>query len=76
MAKVMTRSEIEVQFPDEWVLVIDPDVGPDQVVRSGTLLAHSKDRDEIDRRAIEAPARHIAVWYNGDPFPPGVKVLL
>lgn len=76
MNEVLTRAEIEARFPDEWVLVINPDVGPDQVVRSGTLLAHSKDRDEIDRMAIEAPARRIAVWFNGDPFPPGVKVWL
>ena len=76
MSKVMTRAEIEAQFPDEWVLVLNPDVGPDQVVRSGTLVAHSKDRDEIDRMAVEAPARQIAVWFNGDPFPPGVKVWL
>jgi hypothetical protein len=76
MSKVMTRSEIEAQFPDEWVLVISPDVGPDHVVRSGVVFAHSKDRDEVDRIAAEAPARHIAVWYNGDPYPPGMKVWL
>jgi hypothetical protein len=76
MSKVMTRAEIEAQFPDEWVLLLNPDVGPDQRVRSGTLWAHGKDGDEIDRLAIEAPARSIAVWYNGDPFPPGMKVLL
>jgi hypothetical protein len=76
MNEVLTRTEIEARFPDEWILVINPDVGPDQVVRSGTLLAHSKDRDEIDRMAIEAPARHIAVWFNGDPIPAGMKVLM
>ena len=76
MSESKTRAEIEAEFPGEWVLVIDPDIGPDQVVRSGTLLAHSKDRNEIDRMAIEAPARHIAVWFNGDPIPTGMKVWL
>jgi hypothetical protein len=76
MSQVMTRAEIETRFPDEWVLVINPDVGPDQFVRSGEVFAHSKDRDEIARKAIEAPARHIAVWFNGDPIPAGMKVWL
>lgn len=76
MSEFMTRAEIEVRFPDEWILVIDPDIGPDHFVRSGVVLAHSKDRDEIDRMAIKAPARHIAVWFNGDPIPAGMKVLL
>jgi hypothetical protein len=76
MAELMTRAEIEARFPNEWVLVINPDVGPDQVVRSGTLLAHSKDRSEINRLAIDSPARHIAVWFNGDPIPAGMKVWL
>ena len=76
MNEVLSRAEIEARFPNEWILVIHPDVGPDHIVRSGVVWAHSKDRDEIDRLAIEAPARHIAVWFNGDPFPPGTKVWL
>jgi hypothetical protein len=76
MSKIQTRAEIETQFPDEWVLVTDPEVGPDMVVRSGVVVAHSKDKDEVVRRAREVPSRRMAVWFNGDPIPAGLKVWL
>ncbi|HKB06618.1 MAG TPA: hypothetical protein VKD90_30760 [Gemmataceae bacterium] len=76
MSKVMTRAEMDAQFPDEWILVTDPVLGPDLFVRSGVVAAHSKDRAEVERAALETPSRHIAVWFNGDPIPPGFKVLL
>lgn len=67
MSKVMTRSEIEAQFPDEWILVIDPETGPDLRVQSGVVAAHSKDRDEVDQKALELRPRRSAVWFNGEP---------
>jgi len=76
MSQVMTRAEIDAQFPDEWVLVVDPETGPDQSVRSGVVVAHSKDRSEVHRKALETRARYIAIWFNGDPIPAGMKVLL
>jgi hypothetical protein len=76
MSQVMSRAEIEAQFPDEWVLVVNPETGPDQRIRSGVVAAHSKDRSEVHRMALETRARHIAIWFNGDPIPAGMKVLL
>jgi hypothetical protein len=67
MPQVMTKQEIENRFPDEWILVIDPDTGPDLEIRSGVVAAHSKDRDEIDRKALELRPRRSAIWFNGDP---------
>jgi hypothetical protein len=80
MSELMTRAEIEARFPDEWILVIDPDTGPDLRVRSGVVACHTKDRLELHRVAREVvrelrPGR-CAVWFNGDPIPPGMKVLL
>ncbi|HEX3150207.1 MAG TPA: hypothetical protein VHR66_19170 [Gemmataceae bacterium] len=76
MSEVMTRSEIEAQFPDEWILVIDPETGPDLRVRSGVLAAHSKSRDEVYRIAIAIKPSRSAVWYNGNPVPVGTALLL
>ena len=76
MAEFMTRAEIEAQFPDEWILVADPETGPDLRVRAGVVVAHSKDRADVDRQSLETGARRIAIWFNGDPIPPGMKVLL
>jgi hypothetical protein len=76
MNEVLTREQIDAQFPDEWILVVDPDAGPDLRVRSGIVVAHSRDRDEVYRKAIELRPKHSAVWFNGDPVPPGTAVLL
>jgi hypothetical protein len=76
MNEIMTRSEVETLFPNEWILMIDPDPGNDINFR-GRVVAHSKDRAEIHRKAMELPApRHIAVFFAGPPFPPGTEVLL
>jgi hypothetical protein len=76
MNEVMTRAEVETLFPNEWILMIDPDPGTDINIR-GRVIAHSKDRDEIHRKAMELPVpRNIAVFFAGPPFPPGMAVLL
>jgi hypothetical protein len=75
MPNVMKIDEIEGAFPDEWILVIEPDIGPDLEVRSGVVAAHSKDRDEIDRRSLELRPRHSAIWFNGQPSDDTVMVL-
>jgi hypothetical protein len=75
MADVMTIREIEARFPDEWILVIDPDTGPDLQVRSGVVAAHSKDRDEVYRTALALGPTRSAVWFNGDPPADAVFVL-
>jgi hypothetical protein len=67
MSQVMTKQEIEARFPDEWILVIDPDTGPDLELRSGLVAAHSQDRDVIDKKALELRPRRSAIWFNGDP---------
>jgi hypothetical protein len=75
MSEVMTLAEIEAQFPDEWILVIDPDTGPDLEVRTGVVAAHSKDHDEVYRRALELKPKRSAVWFNGEPPEGAVFVL-
>jgi hypothetical protein len=74
MAEHMTIDEIEARFPDEWILVIDPAVGPDLSVRSGVVAAHRKNRDEVDRTAKSLKPRRSAVWFNGEP-PPDVVLI-
>jgi hypothetical protein len=71
----MKIEEIEASFPDEWILVIDPDTGPDLKVRSGIVAAHSKDRDEVYRTGIALKPKRAAVWYNGEPPADAVFVL-
>jgi hypothetical protein len=75
MPEVMKIDEIEARFPDEWILVIDPDTGPDLKVRSGVVAAHSKDRDEVYRTALALRPKRSAVWFNGEPPEGAVFVL-
>ena len=76
MGEVLTLAEIYAQFDSEWVLVGDPKTTEDLEVESGTILAHSKDRDEVYRKAIEVPApKRLAVLYTG-PMPKHVALNL
>ncbi len=61
----MTMAEIEKRFADEWVLLADPIVGESLQVKGGTLLWHSKDRDEVHRKALELRPHDSAILYTG-----------
>jgi hypothetical protein len=66
MSNVMTIDEIETSFPNEWILVIEPDLGADLKVRSGRVACHSPSREEIHRTAMALHPKNSAVWYNGE----------
>jgi hypothetical protein len=68
MDEVLTREQIEQRFDSEWILLQDPETDEFLKVHGGTLRYHSKDHDEVYRRAAELPApRRIAVFYTGKP---------
>lgn len=66
MANVMTIAEIEAHFESEWVLVGDPETNAANEVQSGTVIAHSKDRDEVYRLAATARPKRFAILYTGE----------
>ena len=53
MDKVLSISEIEAQFMSEWVLVEDPQTNDFFEVQIGKVIYHSKDRDEVYRKAVQ-----------------------
>ena len=65
MDKVMSIAEIETQFESEWVLVEDPKTNEALEVQSGTVRCHSKDRDEVYRKAVELRPKRFAMLYTG-----------
>jgi hypothetical protein len=65
MDTILTTDQIYAHFPDEWILVGDPVSDEALDVKSGVVLAHSKDRDEVYRQAIALRPRHSAVLYTG-----------
>jgi hypothetical protein len=71
----MTVEEIKKQFPDEWVLLDEPEIGESQRVVSGELLFHSPNRDELYQKAMELRPKHSAVFFTGK-IPKGTAILL
>lgn len=71
----MTIQEIESRFDSEWILVDDPQTNEFLEVLSGNVLHHSKDRDEVYRKAISARPKHFAILFTGE-MPEGTEIVL
>ena len=61
----MTYGEIKARFDSEWVLIGAPDTDETLNIRSGTVLYHSKDREEVYRQALALRPARSAVVYTG-----------
>ncbi|MFI5402576.1 MAG: hypothetical protein ACHQ1G_06530 [Planctomycetota bacterium] len=75
MKRIMTAAEIEKSFVSEWVLVLDPQMDDSMEVRAGTVVFHSKDRDEVYRKAIELRPKRFAMLFTGK-LPKGTSTAL
>lgn len=75
MSEVLTITEIESRYDSEWVLVEDPQVDERLEVLGGTVLWHSKDRDEVYEKALELRPKYSAFLYTGS-IPEDVAVIL
>jgi hypothetical protein len=65
MSDILTIAQIEAQFESEWVLVEDPQTDEALEVQSGKVRWHSKDRDEVYRKAVELRPKRFAMLYTG-----------
>ncbi len=65
MNKIMSVAEIRAQFESEWILLKDPEVTGSLKVKGGIVLWHSKNRNEVYRKATELRLRprHSAILY-------------
>lgn len=54
----LTYAEIEARYDGEWVIVINHVSDDNLDVLSGTVIAHSPDRDEMDRQVRQYQAEH------------------
>jgi hypothetical protein len=75
MNKMLTIDEILSIYDSEWVLVGDPVTDEAHHVLSGRVLAHSRDRDEVYRRAIELKPGRSAFLFTGT-IPENTAVVL
>jgi hypothetical protein len=65
MDEVLSIEEIEARYPSEWILIVDPTTNEALEVLRGRVAWHSKDRDEVYRKAIELRPRRAAHLYTG-----------
>lgn len=65
MLPVLTISEIRTRFAGEWVLVQDPQADAAHEIQGGTVLCHSKDRDEVYTQAVSLQPARFAVLFTG-----------
>jgi hypothetical protein len=75
MNEPLTTAEIEARFPSEWVLIGDPRIDKVQRVLGGIVLWHTKDRDELYRKAMELSPKFFATLYTGTT-PKGTAIVL
>ncbi len=65
MNERMTLAQIESRFESEWILIEDPQTNDSLEVQGGRVLYHSKDRDEVYRKAVELRPKRFAVIFTG-----------
>jgi len=65
MSEIMSLVEMKAKFKSEWILLEDPETTESLEVKSGKVLWHSKDRDEVYRKARELGPKHSAILYTG-----------
>ena len=75
MERVMTIGEIESQFDSEWILVDEPETNEQLEVLKGKVVHHSKDRDEVYRKAVALRPKRCAILYTGEIPEDAVVVL-
>lgn len=65
MSETISFAEIQKRFDSEWILLEDPETDRGLKIKSGKVLWHSKDRDEVYRKAREFKPKHSAILYTG-----------
>lgn len=75
MNALLNITEIELQYPSEWILVGNPSTNEQLEIQSGEVLAHSKDRDEVYRQAIALRPGRFAMLYTGS-LPKDTAIIL
>lgn len=75
MKDILSLNEIKDKFDSEWILVGDPETDDDLNVIKGVVLWHSKDRDEVYRKAREIRPKYSAFLYTGK-IPKGEAIIL
>ena len=75
MSDILTFTEIKERFDSEWVLIENPETDEGLNIKQGKILWHSKNRDEVYRKAREIHPAHSAILFVGQ-LPDDVAIIL
>lgn len=62
----MTLREIYERYPDEWVIIEFTELDDGLKVRDGDVIAHSADKEEIDRILMGSHQEKLALEFTGE----------
>lgn len=65
MDETISFAEIQKRFDSEWILLENPETENGLRVKKGKVIWHSKNRDEVYRKARELKPKHSAILYTG-----------
>ena len=65
MDEVLTVAQIHTKFSSEWVLIEAPQTNDALEVQGGRVRWHSKDREEVYRKAVALRSARFAILYTG-----------
>lgn len=58
---IMSFEEMQAHYPDEWVLVQDPQVDQSGQILSGKVIAHDVDSDKVYEVGLKVRPFHFAM---------------
>ena len=77
MDEVLTIDEINQRYPDQWVLIGEPQTDESLEVLRGKVLYHGKSREKMYKAAKALPSpKYFATHYSGELFDPDVAYIL
>ncbi|MEG3939208.1 MULTISPECIES: hypothetical protein [unclassified Microcoleus] len=74
ISKILSLEEIFRLYPDEWVLIVNPELDEELNVIRGEVLAHATERDEIYSKLSLRNGKSVAIEYTGS-IPDNIAVI-
>ncbi|MEG4106343.1 hypothetical protein [Microcoleus sp. S13_C5] len=75
IGQIMSLEKIFSLYPDEWVLIVNPELDEELNVIRGEVLAHATERDEIYSKLSLRNGKSVAIEYTGS-IPDNIAVML
>jgi hypothetical protein len=75
IGKILSLEKIFSLYPDEWVLIVNPELDEEFSVIRGEVLAHSTERDQIYSNLSLRNGKSVAIEYTGS-IPDNIAVML